>query len=95
MKLFFTDLDFYIGLPEELFERATFLVNLKDHYDPDRFFEEAFKGAKKEYLERSQRCRAPLDMQNVSKRAVGLFITDKYFIKKLMQHKRIKDNTKE
>ena len=63
----FTDLDFYIGMPEDLFDRGTFLVNLKDNYDPDKFFEEAFKNAKKEYLERCQKYNSPLDIQNVSR----------------------------
>ena len=48
---------------------------INDQYDPDKFFEEAFKGAKKEYLERSQKCKSPLDMQNVSIFSMGLAIT--------------------
>ena len=65
-------LTFYIGLPEELFERATFLKNLKE-IDMEKLFEEAFKGAKKEYLEKSFAHKSPKDMMDVN-----IFIPFKY-----------------
>ena len=39
-------------------------------FDPDKFFEEVFKAANKEYLQRNQAHKSPLDMQAVRSKII-------------------------
>ena len=39
-------------------------------FDPDKFFEEVFKAANKEYMQRNQAHKSPLDMQAVRSKII-------------------------
>ena len=58
-------LDFYIGLPEAKFDRGAKIQTIQKDSDPEKLFEIVFKAANKEYLQRNQAHKSPLDVQAV------------------------------